>query len=134
MLWRIYHDELDGFEAEQIVLMIGTNNLHLNNEDEIIKGIEELIKAMRIRQAESNILLIGILPRRAKEEMIKRLNFKISELVDLESINFEDIGSPLLLEDGNLNEALFTDGLHPNAKGYMIIAKELQKLLWSSRW
>jgi lysophospholipase L1-like esterase len=34
-----------------------------------------------------------------------------------------------LLEDGNLNEALFTDGLHPNAKGYMIIAKSILRLV-----
>jgi len=30
VLWRVYHDELDGFDAEQIVLIIGTINLHLN--------------------------------------------------------------------------------------------------------
>jgi lysophospholipase L1-like esterase len=29
VLWRVYHGELDGYEAEQIVMMIGTNNLHL---------------------------------------------------------------------------------------------------------
>ena len=129
VLWRVYHDELDGFEAEQIVLMIGTNNLHLNSETEIIKGYLQLIKAIRTHQPESSILMIGILPRRGKEELVERLNLKISQSVDLETIDFKIIGSPLLLEDGRINESLFTDGLHPNGKGYTIIAKELYRIL-----
>jgi len=129
VLWRVYHDELDGFEAEQIVLMIGTNNLHLNSENEIIEGLGELIEAIRIRQAESSILLMGILPRRGKEEMIRTINLKISQLADLKTIKYRDIGSPLLLENGALNESLFTDGLHPNAEGYMLLAEELHQIL-----
>jgi lysophospholipase L1-like esterase len=129
VLWRVYHEELDGFKAEQIVLMIGTNNLHLNSETEIITGLEELINAIGIRQPECSVLLIGILPRRGKEELIKRLNIKISQLADLETIDFRNIGSPLLLEDGTINESLYTDGLHPNSKGYMLIAEELHQIL-----
>ena len=129
VLWRVYHDELDGFEAEQIVLMIGTNNLNINNEIEIIKGLEELIEAIRIRQPKSGILMIGILPRRGKEDQVESLNLKISQLADLENIKYRNIGSSLLLEDGRIDELLFTDGLHPNSKNYSIIAKKLQRVL-----
>lgn len=129
VLWRIHHDELDGFEAEQIVLMIGTNNLLINSENEIIKGLEELIKAVKIRQPKSSILMIGILPRKGKEKLVKKLNLKISQLADLKAINFNNIGSQLLLKDGTIDKSLFTDGLHPNRKGYMIIAKKLQRIL-----
>jgi len=34
------HNVIAGDEAEQIVLMIGTNNLHLNSETEIIKSLQ----------------------------------------------------------------------------------------------
>jgi lysophospholipase L1-like esterase len=129
VLWRVYHDELDGFEAEQIILMIGTNNLHLNNDDEIIKGLEELIKAIRIRQANSDIRMIGILPRSGTENRIRNLNFKISQLADLEDIDYKNIGRSLLLDDGKIDNSLFVDGLHPNSRGYMIIAKDLQRVL-----
>ena len=129
VLWRVYHDELDGFEAEKIILMIGTNNLHINNEIEIISGLEKLIKAIKIRQPNSSILLTGILPRKGKEKLIKKLNIKISQLADLETIDFSNIGSQLLLDNGTIDKALFTDGLHPNAMGYMILAKELQSII-----
>ena len=129
VLWRVYHDELDGFEAEQIVLLIGTNNLHLNTENEILKGLDVLVKAIKRRQPKSNILMIGILPRRGKEEQVKSLNRQIAQLADLENIGFKNISSPLLLEDGTVDEALFSDGLHPNNKGYTLIAKSLQDLL-----
>ena len=133
VLWRVYHDELDGFEAEQIVIMIGTNNLDLNNENEIIKGLENLVKAIRTRQPKSSILMIGILPRSRKEKQIDSLNLKIAQLADLENINFNNIDSPLLLENGRIDETLFTDGLHPNNKGYMIIAKNLQRVIQESK-
>ena len=129
VLWRVYHDELDGFNAERIVLMIGTNNLHINSEDEIISGLEELIEAIRIRQPKSNILMIGILPRLGKEDQVKRLNYKLSRIADIENVDYMSIGDSLLLKNGKIDESLFTDGLHPNGKGYMIIAKQLQQII-----
>ncbi|MDH3710827.1 MAG: SGNH/GDSL hydrolase family protein [Cyclobacteriaceae bacterium] len=129
VLWRIYHDELDGFAADQIILMIGTNNLHLNTETEIIRGLEELMKAIRTRQPTCKILMIGVLPRTGREQQVVSLNLKISQLADTEQIDYADIGPSLLLKDGRVDESLFSDGLHPNSKGYQIMARELQKLL-----
>jgi len=129
VLWRVYHDELDGFEAEQIILMIGTNNVNLNSELEITKGLEMLIKAIKVRQPKSNILMIGILPRSGKEKLIRSLNLKLAQLADLEAIDFSIIDDQLLLKDGTIDESLFTDGLHPNRKGYMILAKKIQEII-----
>jgi choline-phosphate cytidylyltransferase len=36
VLWRVYHGELDGYKAEEVVLMIGTNNIGINNDNEIV--------------------------------------------------------------------------------------------------
>lgn len=129
VLWRVYHDELDGFEAEKIVLMIGTNNLHLNSDSEIIKGLQKLIKAIRIRQPKSEIVMIGILPRRGKVKRVDTINSKISQLAEVEGLEFKIVGDGLLAKDGKIDESLFTDGLHPNGKGYMIIAKKLKHII-----
>ncbi|WP_282178388.1 SGNH/GDSL hydrolase family protein [Maribacter stanieri] len=129
VLWRVYHDELDGFEAEQIILMIGTNNINSNSDTEIIIGLETLIRAIKIRQPKSKILMIGILPRTGKEKLIKELNLKIAQLADSEAIDFNIIDDQLLLKDGTIDESLFTDGLHPNREGYMIMGKQLERII-----
>ena len=133
VIWRINHDELAGFEAERIVFMIGTNNLHLNNDDDILEGISALIKATNIRQSKAKILLIGLLPRREGEARIKQLNLKIAQLAYLEGVDYADIGQPFLLDTGNIDEALFTDGLHPNNQGYWLMTSAFQQLFQSKK-
>ena len=55
-------------------------------------------------------------------------------MVETEGYEFANPGTALLLQDGKINESLFIgDGLHPNDKGYELIAGEnrilQQKLL-----
>ena len=68
VLWRIYHGELDGYKAGKVVLMIGTNNCGLNNDKEIVEGLRFLLSAIRQRQPEASVKVIGILPRRNQEQ------------------------------------------------------------------
>ncbi|MBN7815821.1 SGNH/GDSL hydrolase family protein [Algoriphagus pacificus] len=125
VLWRIYHDELDGFEADQILLMIGTNNLQINSQQEIVLGLENLIQEIKERQPSSEIVMVGLLPRRGMEKEVEQINLKISQMADLANAIYLEVGKGLLLPDGKLNESLFSDGLHPNESGYQVIAKEL---------
>lgn len=129
VLWRVYHGELDGFDAEQIVLMLGTNNLHLNTNDEIIEGLNLLIEAIKIRQPMSKIRMVGILPRRENEPRLVELNSLISNLSKRANVYYTDIGSVLLKENGEIDESLFRDGLHPNEEGYNKLAPKLAKYL-----
>ena len=129
VLWRVYHGELDGFEAEQVVMMLGTNNLHLNTNEEILGGLELLLNAIKIRQPNSKILVFGIYPRKEKENRIYELNLKIAQLAGTLNINFADVGKVLLNENGKINEPLFSDGLHPNKKGYQKLAPNIRKYL-----
>ncbi|MEN2282657.1 SGNH/GDSL hydrolase family protein [Algoriphagus sp. SE2] len=130
VLWRVYHDELDGFEAKQIILMIGTNNLGINTHEEIILGLKNLIGEIRERQPKSEILMIGILPRRGMEKEVVEINLKISQMADLQNVPYAEVGKGLLQSDGKLNESLFSDGLHPNEEGYQLIANELAPKLY----
>jgi len=129
MLWRVYHDELDGFEAEQIMLMIGTNNLHLNSDSEIIDGLQLLIQAIQHKQPEAIISLIGILPRRQQGPRVHELNLKISQLAGMMEINYTDIGKKLLNSENEIEVSYFSDGLHPNEKGYEILGPILKDYL-----
>jgi len=118
VLWRVYHGELDNITPHQIVLMIGTNNLQFNNDDEIIKGLQFLLKAIKEKQPAANILLMGILPRKGMEQRVANLNNGLSKIKLDTKIQFADAGKLFLKNDSKIDESLFSDGLHPNEKGY----------------
>ncbi|WP_242205971.1 SGNH/GDSL hydrolase family protein [Aestuariivivens insulae] len=122
VLWRVYHDELDGFEAEQILLKIGTNNLHLNSNEDIIEGLRFLIEAIIERQPKAKVTLLGILPRRGEEARVKLLNSSIDTMAKTLHVHYLSVGDVLLNAEGTIDESLFRDGLHPNASGYRKLA------------
>lgn len=127
VLWRIYHDELDNITADRIVLMIGTNNISVNDSDEaIVSGIEQIVEAIRDRRPEAKIKLIGILPRRNKEELVARINKRIEALAAEMQVSYADPGRRLLGKNGKIDESLFRDGLHPVA-GYEKIVADFAK-------
>ena len=129
VLWRVYHGELDGFDAERILVMIGTNNLHLNTNEEILDGLTLLIQAIKSRQVNAEITLMGILPRRDYESRIKSLNNKIASIASNISVKYADLGYVFLNEDKHINESLFSDGLHPNKAGYQKLILKLEPLV-----
>lgn len=122
VLWRIYHGELDGYKADKVVLMIGTNNMGISTDKEIVEGLRFLIAAIRKRQPEASVKVVGILPRRDKENWVKGINREIQTMTEQENCRFSDAGTSLLNKDGKIDESLFRDGLHPNEKGYQLIA------------
>lgn len=128
-LWRIYHGELDGFNAEKIILLMGTNNLDKNTNDEIIDGINELVRAVRHRQPKAQIYVAGILPRAGREARIAVLNETLLVRMHTEEATFIDMSSAFLQPNGCIIKELFTDGLHPNQEGYQRMAKMLERAI-----
>lgn len=118
MLWRVYHDELDGFTADNIYMMVGTNNIGISSVEEILGGIEHLIGAVRARRPEAKVVLMAIFPRVKDFEFTMRLNISLANLAQRLGVEFREPGLNLLKEDGSVDTSLFTDGLHPNNEGY----------------
>jgi len=129
VLWRVYHGELDGFNAERILVMIGTNNLHLNTDSEIREGLSLLVRAIKVRQPEAEIVLMGLLPRRDYEPRIKLLNNDLAKIASNQQVKFTDLGHVFLKETGLVNETYFSDGLHPNKAGYEELIRVLAPLI-----
>nr|HMM18304.1 SGNH/GDSL hydrolase family protein [Petrimonas sp.] len=125
VLWRVYHGELDGYRASEVVLMIGTNNLGSAPDEEIVEGLEFLLEQIKIRQPEAKIKVVGLLPRRNKEADVKAINRQISKMASLNNYSYLDVGNRLLTKNGKIDESLFLDGLHPNEKGYSLIVNEI---------
>ncbi len=133
-LWRIYHGEIDNSSIRKVTVMIGTNNLPgfvvqtglvTDTDDDIVEGICFLISAIKARRPDVTIKIVGILPRRDYEQRIRALNQRIEEATIGKECLFINPGSKLLGSSGKIDESLFRDGLHPNAKGYRVIAADI---------
>ena len=125
LLWRVYHGELDGFSAENIVVNIGTNNISINSDEEIAEGILFLLNEIRYRQPEARIKFMAIYPRRGAEERVRSLNQAIEAKISPAGYEFVDCGKKLVHKNGKIIDELFVDGLHPNEKGYKKIVKSV---------
>lgn len=127
VLWRIYHGEIDGFKAREVVLAIGTNNLWRDDDAEIARGMVHLVKAIRDRQPDAEIKVMAILPRRDMEQRVASVNKAIAEALKPLGITLIDAGGELLGRDGKIDESCFRDGLHPNEKGYRKIVRYIYR-------
>jgi N-acetylglucosamine-6-sulfatase len=139
VLWRMQNGELDGYKAKLIVMMLGTNNINRNPNDEIVDGLRLIVEEYRKRQPQAKVLVLGIFPRTQAaadpiRASIKEINSKVAKLADNKTVFFMDIGDKFLTADGTLTQEIMPDGLHPNFRGYKIWAdaisgrvKELMK-------
>lgn len=127
LLWRVYHGALDNCSPEKIIVKIGTNNLGRDTNIDIVEGIRFLLDAIRVRQPKAEIQVMGILPRRNMEQRIAEINLLIESMAKQEGYKYANPGTKMLLENGKIDESLFTDGLHPNDKGYERIVDDFVK-------
>lgn len=127
--WRIDHGELDGYQASKIFMMIGTNNLAHNADEEIVEGIIALTKLVQRHQPAARLYVLGILPRRDQEERIARINKALQGQLAGTGATYVDASQGLVTKDGRIDEKLFRDGLHPIEAGYALIAKQLKRFV-----
>lgn len=130
VLWRINHGELEGTEARKVFLMIGTNNLDSDSDEDISRGICQVAAAIKVHQPGAEVFVWGILPRRGREERVARINELTRARVQADaSLHWLD-ASPLMTQaDGKIKRELFTDGLHPNERGYEVLAGLMKEAL-----
>jgi len=134
VLWRFEHGELDGIKPKVAVVMIGTNNLQANTNEDIVTGIDTVVSQIRHKLPKTKILLLGIFPRDQKpdSELRKRIieiNNHISVLKKERNISYLDLGPKFLEPDGTLSPEIMPDFLHPSPKGYAIWAKAMEPTL-----
>jgi lysophospholipase L1-like esterase len=134
VLWRLKNGELDGVKPKVFVMMIGTNNLGANTNEQIVAGNAAIIKELRETNPQAKVLLLGIFPRASKtsdvpNSRIPEINKELAKLADGKEIQFLDLGPKFLDEQGNLPKSVMPDGLHPNEKGYEIWAEAIKPKL-----
>jgi lysophospholipase L1-like esterase len=138
-LWRLQHGELDGVNPKVVVLLIGTNNVSglsadaATDEDiaDVAQGIASIVEVVRKKAPAAKLILTGITPRNENGEpklmpIVDRINEKIAELADGESVVYLNINDKLADESGKLRPGVTEDGLHLSVAGYQIWADALK--------
>jgi len=140
VLWRLDHGEFDGLHPRWVVINIGTNNFsatahaQANTPAQVAEGIRAICTRVHSKSPESQIIVMGVLPRGAKADdpyrsKITDLNKILAELGQVPRITFLDIGEKFLQPDGELPRSLMNDFCHPTEAGYAIWAAALTPLL-----
>jgi lysophospholipase L1-like esterase len=128
VIWRLEHGEVEGISPKVAMLMIGTNNLGSNTNEEIAAGVTKIVHLLHEKLPQTKVLLLGIFPRGAKAEdpargRIKAINAEIAKLDDGgKTVKYLDIGEKFLEADGTLAKEIMPDALHPNETGYQVWA------------
>ncbi len=122
-LWRIDHEALDGIQPKVIVLMIGVNNIFTKtgNDEEISKGVAEILKQFQAKCPKSKILLLGILPLGNEEQSARAKNIN-GMLAKLEGgqVRFLDMSAKFQGADGKIIPELYrNDKVHLEKPGYV---------------
>jgi lysophospholipase L1-like esterase len=140
LLWRIDHGELDGIKPRVVVLMIGTNNVPNQPEDQVFDGIKAVIDRVRLKLPDSKILLLGLTPRglnrdpsqvtTAPDPRINALNARLAKLEDASRLRYLDLGPALLDGSGQLVQTTQPDFLHLARKAYQTWADAMEPTLW----
>ncbi len=136
VLWRLRNGEIEYISPRVAVVMIGTNNTgrRMEKAEHTAEGIRQVVKLLKGKLPETEILLLGIFPRDAKARSPKRkLNDEINEIIsqfaDEDRVHYLNINEEFLNEKGELSREVMPDLLHPNAKGYEIWARAMEPKL-----
>ena len=124
ILWRIENGNFDNIEPELIIVTVGVNNFNANTAEEIINGIETIVKKLNTKLPKTKILVLGPLPTGEFPTSKNRIKYnKIHNIMGYlkadENIYYENIGSAFLLPDRSLNyKYLRKDNIHLSPEGY----------------
>ncbi len=137
VLWRIDHGELDGIQPHLVIIHIGTNNTsetknaRKNSAPEIIEGINEICKKVRVKVPEAKIVLMAIMPREQlpdhpRRQLINEINRLLRIYAEKQNITLVDLGPKMLAPNGSLSNEIAFDFCHPTEKGYQIWADAIK--------
>ena len=135
--WRLQNGEIDGLNPKVVVLLIGTNNTHVEKDrpEDTLAGIESNLRTLRHRLPKSKILLLSIFPRgEGSDDPLRQINEQVNqELPGLvkryPNVFHLNINNVFLDDGGKLSRELMPDLLHPNTKGYQLWAEAMEPTL-----
>lgn len=135
VLWRVLNGEIDGIDPQLFLVLIGTNNLSTNTDEDIVDGILQVIEVIRSRCPEAKIVLFGLLPREQDETgrecvtRIRAINHQLEQHAQSNGFIYECFGDALLADSGRIDKFIMPDGLHLNEDGYRIAGPIIREII-----
>ena len=132
-LWRLENEALADIQPKVVVLMIGVNNIFTGtgSDDEIARGVGEIIKQLHAQRPAAKVLLLGILPlgNDGQSARAARIN-KLLAAQQSPSVRFLDLTGIFQGADGKVIPELYrSDLVHLEKPGYEALDKVLLPVL-----
>jgi len=136
VIWRLDNDNVTDISPKAAVVMIGTNNSRDNTSEQIAEGVAVIVKQLRTKLPETQVLLLAVFPRGPnrddkRRQVNEKANAIFSKLDDDKHVHYLDISPKFLQDDGTLTKEIMPDLLHLSPKGYTIWAESIEKKLAS---
>ena len=121
------------YNPSDVFISTGSNDYikGLTNE-EILTNLTGIIDEIKTNRSLSNIYVLSVLPvgktsKSRNNETISNLNESIKALCEENEINYIDLYSLLIDEEGYLKEEYSKDGLNLNEEGYSVVTMTLSE-------
>lgn len=126
---------LHSLKPDVIILLIGTNNSdHDYTTTQTLDEITRIVELLNELTPDSEVILLGILPRGFVPEDRKRIlnehvNKKLQVAKFPKAIHYADIGYLFMDTCGLISKDIMYDGLHLTETGYILLSEALSGLI-----
>lgn len=127
------------YNPSKIFLLIGANQLEENTTEEIFEDIKKIITLIRENRKYAYLFVESIYPvnsdingpsKNKSNTKIMEINNELRNYYEnIEKVQYIDIYSHLIDENGNLDIKYTEDGLHLNDNGYQEVTNVLKKYI-----
>jgi beta-glucosidase len=125
VLYRFERGEFEGLSPKVVMLLIGANNIGLQEDEpaDILRGIQAIVARIHGAWPQAKLMLHAILPAGATADDPRRrcgdeLNALLEPWARSQGYAFADAATLFTDAQGRLDLGLVPDALHPNAAGY----------------
>ena len=127
------------YNPSKIFLLIGTNQLKTQDDEEIFEDIVNLVDEIHKNRSRADIYVESIYPvngnivnrhtKIRKNSRIRNINNMLQDYYKDSYVKYVDLYSELADDEGNLKKEYSDDALHLNDEGYKIVTNVLKKYL-----
>lgn len=123
-------------QADKMILLIGTNDIHYQaSQEEILDNIKKIVTMTNEESPNTKIYIESIYPvntsmpkvGKRNNKIIKEINKNLEEYCASNNIVYINMYDELTDSEGMLNKDYTVDGLHLNDNGYVVVTNVLKK-------